>query len=140
MKFIINTKDIVINSTKIDIILFWLILNFIENIHLFLNFCSFYKKFIHEYSAIAMSLTNNIELIKFCKRKIREKVLLFLKNIHKEHFVKAFRFESTNKSKHKCEQICVNNHYIAVVKRRLLTFNCVLFSKIKKFEKKLCYL
>ncbi len=48
------------NSSKINIIVNWLILINVKNIQSFLNFANFYKWFIYDYSRIVISLTHLI--------------------------------------------------------------------------------
>ena len=48
LRFIINTKNIIMNSAKTKTILSWFISKFIKNIQSFLKFWNFYKRFIHE--------------------------------------------------------------------------------------------
>ena len=91
LKFIINTKSIIMNSAKTETILSWLISKFIKNIQSFLKFCNFYKRFIHEYSEIVLSLINAIKLIKFLWTKNIQKSFdllkkAFIKNVLLKHF------------------------------------------------------
>ena len=65
LSFIINTEKIIMNSTRTDTILSWSTSKFIKNIQSFLEFCSFYRPFIYEYSEIALLLTNDTKLVKF---------------------------------------------------------------------------
>jgi len=45
------------NSSKINIIVNWLILINVKDVQSFLNFANFYRRFIYDYSKIATSLT-----------------------------------------------------------------------------------
>ncbi len=60
LKLIIIIKEIKMNSSKINIIVNWLILINVKDVQSFLNFTNFYKRFIYDYSRIAISLTHFI--------------------------------------------------------------------------------
>ncbi len=57
LEFIIFTKNVLINSSRIDIIKTWLRLKMYQEIQVFLRFINFYWRFIHHYFQIAKSLT-----------------------------------------------------------------------------------
>ncbi len=57
LKLIIIIKEIKMNFFKINIIVNWLILINIKDVQSVLDFANFYKKFIYDYSRIAISLT-----------------------------------------------------------------------------------
>ncbi len=57
---IIIIKEIKMNSFKINIIVNWFILINIKDVQSFLDFANFYKRFIYDYSRIAISLTHLI--------------------------------------------------------------------------------
>ncbi len=57
LELIIIIEEIKMNSSKIDIIVNWLILINVKNVQSFLDFANFYKRFIYDYSRIAISLT-----------------------------------------------------------------------------------
>ncbi len=54
---IIIIEKIKMNSSKINIIVNWLILINVKDIQSFLNFTNFYKRFIYDYSKIIILLT-----------------------------------------------------------------------------------
>ncbi len=60
LELIIIIKEIKMNSSKIDIIVNWLILINVKDIQSFLDFTNFYKRFIYDYSKIIISLTHFI--------------------------------------------------------------------------------
>jgi len=60
LELIIIIKEIKMNSSKINIIVNWLILINVKDIQSFLNFTNFYKRFIYDYSKIVTSLTHFI--------------------------------------------------------------------------------
>ncbi len=60
LELIIIIEEIKINSSKINIIVNWLILINIKDIQSFLDFANFYRRFIYDYSRIATSLTHLI--------------------------------------------------------------------------------
>ncbi len=60
LELIIIIKEIKMNSFKINIIVNWFILINVKNIQSFLDFTNFYRRFIYDYSKIAISLTRLI--------------------------------------------------------------------------------
>ena len=60
LKLIIIIEEIKMNSSKINIIVNWLILINVKNIQSFLDFANFYKRFIYDYSRIVILLTHLI--------------------------------------------------------------------------------
>jgi len=60
LELIIIIKEIKMNSSKINIIVNWLILINVKDVQSFLNFANFYRRFIYDYSRIATSLTRLI--------------------------------------------------------------------------------
>ncbi len=60
LELIIIIEEIKMNSSKINIIVNWLILINVKDVQSFLNFANFYKRFIYDYSKIAISLTHLI--------------------------------------------------------------------------------
>ncbi len=60
LELIIIIEEIKINSSKINIIVKWLILINVEDVQSFLDFANFYKIFIYDYSRITISLTRLI--------------------------------------------------------------------------------
>ena len=65
LKFIVTTKDIVINSFKIKPIISWFTLKTTKEIQSFFEFCNFYRRFIENYSNIARTLINATTNVKF---------------------------------------------------------------------------
>ncbi len=60
LELIIIIEEIKMNSSKINIIVNWFILINVKNIQSFLDFTNFYRRFIYDYSRIAISLTRLI--------------------------------------------------------------------------------
>ncbi len=60
LKLIIIIEEIKMNSSKINIIVNWLILINVKDVQSFLDFTNFYRRFIYDYSKIATSLTRLI--------------------------------------------------------------------------------
>ncbi len=60
LELIIIIEEIKMNSSKIDIIVNWLILINVKDVQSFLDFANFYRRFIYDYSRIAISLTHLI--------------------------------------------------------------------------------
>jgi len=60
LELIIIIEEIKMNSSKINIIVNWLILINIKDLQSFLDFTNFYKRFIYDYSRITTSLTDFI--------------------------------------------------------------------------------
>jgi len=56
LELIIIIEEIKMNSSKIDIIVNWLILINVKDVQSFLDFANFYRRFIYDYSRIAISL------------------------------------------------------------------------------------
>ncbi len=61
LEFVIFTKNVSINLSKVNIIKTWFRLKMYQKIQVFLKFINFYERFIHYYFQIAESLT---ELLK----------------------------------------------------------------------------
>ncbi len=57
LKFVIFTKNILMSSSKVNVIKTWLKLKMYQEIQVFLRFINFYWRFIHHYFQIAESLT-----------------------------------------------------------------------------------
>jgi len=60
LELIIIIEEIKMNSFKINIIVNWFILINVKDIQSFLDFTNFYRRFIYDYSRIAISLTHLI--------------------------------------------------------------------------------
>jgi len=60
LELIIIIEEIQMNSSKINIIVNWFILINIKDVQSFLDFANFYRRFIYDYSRIAISLTHLI--------------------------------------------------------------------------------
>ncbi len=56
LELIIIIEEIKINSSKIDIIVNWLILINVKDVQSFLDFANFYRRFIYDYSRITTSI------------------------------------------------------------------------------------
>ncbi len=57
LEFVIFTKNVSMNLSRIDIIKTWFRSKMYQEIQVFLRFINFYRRFIHHYSQIAESLT-----------------------------------------------------------------------------------
>ncbi len=57
LKFVVFTKSVSMNLSKVNIIKTWLRLKMYQKIQVFLRFINFYQHFIHHYSQIAESWT-----------------------------------------------------------------------------------
>ena len=91
LKFIINTKNVVMNSAKIETIMSWSTSKFIKEMQLFLKFCNFYRRFVQNYSETVLFLTNKTKLNKFLWTKNIQRSFdllkkAFSKNILLKHF------------------------------------------------------
>ncbi len=75
LKFVIFTKSISMNLSRIDIIKTWLRLKTYWKIQVFLKFINFYWRFIHHYSQIAESLT---ELLKDSVKDVKMSLFIWL--------------------------------------------------------------
>ena len=58
LNFIVFTKEVQMNSKRIQIIKKWFKLKIYHEVQIFLKFVNFYRRFIYRYSKIAASLTN----------------------------------------------------------------------------------
>jgi hypothetical protein len=74
-EFIINKNDIMMNLSKINIIMSWSIINFFKNIQIFLNFFNFYRRFIVRFFQLSAFLLN---MLKKIQTKIKKKSFLFI--------------------------------------------------------------
>ena len=61
LRFIISSEEIFMNFNRVAIIVNWSVLTSIKKIQFFLKFCNFYRRFIRNYSKIALTM---IELTK----------------------------------------------------------------------------
>ena len=68
LEFVIFTKSILMNLSRIDIIKTWFRSKMYWKIQVFLRFVNFYWRFIHHYSQIAKSLT---ELLKYSVKDVK---------------------------------------------------------------------
>ena len=57
LRFIISSEEIFMNLTRVAIIVNWSVLTSIKKIQFFLKFCNFYRRFIRNYSKIALIMT-----------------------------------------------------------------------------------
>jgi hypothetical protein len=74
-EFIINENDIMMNSSRINIIMSWSIIKFFKNIQIFLNFVNFYRRFIVRFFQLSTFLSN---MLKRMQAKIKKKSFLFI--------------------------------------------------------------
>jgi len=79
LELIIIIEEIKMNSSKINIIVNWLILINVKDVQSFLDFTNFYRRFIYDYSRIAISLTRfirkNVFFVWFQKCQIAFNIL-----------------------------------------------------------------
>ncbi len=79
LELIIIIEEIKINSSKINIIVNWLILINIKDVQSFLDFANFYRRFIYDYSRIIISLIHlirkNVLFVWFQKCQIAFNIL-----------------------------------------------------------------
>ncbi len=79
LELIIIIKKIKMNSFKINFIINWLILINVKDVQSFLDFANFYKRFIYDYSKIAISLIHlirkNVLFVWFQKCQIAFNIL-----------------------------------------------------------------
>jgi hypothetical protein len=61
LKFIVSKNDIAMNSSRVDIIMSWSMINSFNNIQIFLRFVNFYRRFIARFSQISVSLFNMLK-------------------------------------------------------------------------------
>ena len=87
LNLIITIEKIKMNSRKIETIVNWKKSRCIKNVQTFLNFYNFYRKFIHNYSNITISLntltrnTKKIFVFSWVSRSIEDKTFRVLKKI-----------------------------------------------------------
>jgi hypothetical protein len=74
LQFIVNENDITMNSSKINIIMNWSMIQFFKNIQVFLRFVNFYRRFIVRFFQLSTSLSN---MLKKTQAKIKKKSFLF---------------------------------------------------------------
>ena len=58
LRLIINTKEIKMDPAKIKAIRQWDTLTYVQEVHLFVGFCNFYRQFIRNFSNIAGPLNS----------------------------------------------------------------------------------
>ena len=93
LKFIIFTKSILMNSSKVDIIKTWFRSKMYWKIQIFLKFINFYQRFIHHYFQIAESLT---ELLRDSVKDVKMSSFIWLSKVKQAFnqlcnvFMKAF--------------------------------------------------
>ena len=75
LKFVIFTKNILMSSSKVNVIKTWLKLKMYQEIQVFLRFINFYWRFIHHYFQIAESLT---ELLKDSVKDVKMNSFIWL--------------------------------------------------------------
>ena len=79
--FIISTDGIEVNSEKISAVESWQSPKTVKGIQLFLGFCNFYCRFIHDYRKIVKSLVNLIKInVPFFFNQVCTEVFQELKN------------------------------------------------------------
>ena len=57
LKYIINSGDIVMNSSRVKFIKIWFKLKTLKKLQMFLKFANFYKRFVRFYARIIRALT-----------------------------------------------------------------------------------
>jgi hypothetical protein len=83
-EFIISENDIIMNSSRINIIMNWLMIKFFKNIQIFLNFVNFYRRFIIRFSQLSTFLSNMLKKMQikikknlFCSSRKQNKFLIY---------------------------------------------------------------
>jgi hypothetical protein len=66
------------NSSRINIIMNWLMIKFFKNIQIFLNFVNFYKRFIARFFQLSAFLSN---MLKKMQAEIKKKSFLFIEKV-----------------------------------------------------------
>ncbi len=92
LKFIIFIEDVLMNSSRINIVKTWLRLKMYQEIQIFLRFVNFYQHFIHHYFQIAKSLTgllrDNVKDVKMSSFIWLNKVKQAFNQLHDVFIVK----------------------------------------------------
>jgi hypothetical protein len=91
LEFIINEDDIMMNSSRINIIMNWSMIKFFKNIQIFLNFVNFYRRFIVRFFQLSTSLSN---MLKKMQTEIKKKSFLFIEKTKQSFdlFRNVFRY------------------------------------------------
>ncbi len=93
LEFIIFTKSVSMNLSRIDIIKTWLRSKMYQEIQVFLRFINFYRRFIHHYFQIAESLT---ELLRNSVKDVKINSFIWLSEVKqafnqlRDVFMRAF--------------------------------------------------
>jgi hypothetical protein len=75
LEFIISEDDITMNSSRINIIMSWSMIKFFKNIHIFLNFINFCRRFIARFFQLLTFLSN---MLKKMQTKMKKESFLFI--------------------------------------------------------------
>ncbi len=118
LKFIIFIENVLMNSSRVNIIKTWLRLKMYWKIQVFLRFINFYRCFIHHYSQIAESLT---ELLKDSVKDVKMNSFRWLNkakqafNQLRDVFMKAFILRHFDSERHICIKINMFNYTVASI-------------------------
>ncbi len=118
LKFIIFTKSILMNLSKVNIIKTWLRSKMYWEIQVFLKFINFYRHFIHHYFQIAESLT---ELLRNIVKDVKTSSFIWLNKAKQmfnqlcDVFMKAFILRHFNSEQHIYIEINTFNYAVASI-------------------------
>jgi len=116
LKFVVFTKSVSINLSKVDIIKTWFRSKMYQEIQVFLKFINFYRHFIHHYSQIAKSLT---ELLKDSVKDVKMSSFIWLSeakqafNQLRNVFMKMSILRHFDSERHICIKIDAFNYAVA---------------------------
>ncbi len=118
LEFVIFTKNISMNSSRIDIIKTWFRSKMYWKIQVFLKFINFYRRFIHHYSQIAESLT---ELLRDSVKDVKMSSFIWSSeaksafNQLRDVFIRAFILRHFDLERHICIEIDTFNYAVASI-------------------------
>jgi hypothetical protein len=75
LEFIVSENDVMINLSRINIIMSWSMIQFFKNIQIFLKFVNFYRQFIIRFFQLSIFLLN---MLKKMQTKIKKKSFLLI--------------------------------------------------------------
>ncbi len=73
LEFIVSENDIAMNSSRINIIMSWSMIQFFKNIQIFLKFVNFYRRFIVRFSQLSAFLS---DMLKEMQAKVKKRSFL----------------------------------------------------------------
>ncbi len=74
-EFIINENNITMNSSRINIIMSWLMIKFFKNIQIFLKFVNFYRRFIAQFFQLSALLS---DMLKEMQAEVKKESFLLI--------------------------------------------------------------